>query len=66
MKILLIEDDLSILSFIKKGLKEMNHTVDSFSNGNDGLDAGYLNEHDIIILDRMLPRNRWLNYSNKT
>ena len=35
MKILLIEDDLSILSFVKKGLKEMNHTVDSFSNGND-------------------------------
>ena len=55
MKILLIEDDLSTLSFIKKGLQEMNHTVDSFSNGNDGLDAGYLNEHDIIILDRMLP-----------
>ena len=55
VRILLIEDDLSILSFIKKGLKEMNHTVDSFSNGNDGLDAGYLNEHDIIILDRMLP-----------
>ena len=55
MKILLIEDDLSTLSFIQKGLKEMNYTVDSFSNGNDGLDAGYLNEHDIIILDRMLP-----------
>ena len=55
MKILLIEDDLSTLSFIQKGLKEMNYTVDSFSNGNDGLDAGYLNDHDIIILDRMLP-----------
>ena len=31
MKILLIEDDLSTLSFIQKGLKEMNYTVDSFS-----------------------------------
>ena len=55
MKILLIEDDLSTLSFIKKGLQESNHIVDSYSNGNDGLDAGYLNDHEIIILDRILP-----------
>lgn len=55
MKILLIEDDLSTLNYIKKGLKESNHIVDAFSNGNDGLDAAYLGEHDVIILDRMLP-----------
>ena len=55
MKILLIEDDLSTLNFIKKGLKESGHIVDAFPNGNDGLDAAYLGEHDVIILDRMLP-----------
>ena len=55
MKILLIEDDLSTLNFIKKGLKESGYIVDAFSNGNDGLDAAYLGEHDVIILDRMLP-----------
>ena len=55
MKILLVEDDLSTLNFIKKGLKESGHIVDAFSNGNDGLDAAYLGEHDVIILDRMLP-----------
>jgi len=55
MKILLIEDDLSTLNFIKKGLKESGRIVDAFSNGNDGLDAAYLGEHDVIILDRMLP-----------
>jgi len=55
MKILLVEDDLSTLNFIKKGLKESGHIVDAFSNGNDGLDAAYLNDHDVIILDRMLP-----------
>ena len=55
MKILLIEDDMSMLAFIKKGLKEFSHVVDSFSNGQTGLDAAYLNEHDIIILDIMLP-----------
>ncbi len=31
MKILLVEDDLSTLSFIKKGLKEFGHIVDAFS-----------------------------------
>ena len=55
MKILLIEDDLSTLNFIKKGLKESGYIVDAFYNGNDGLDAAYLGEHDVIILDRMLP-----------
>ena len=55
MKILLVEDDLSTFSFIKKGLKEFGHIVDAFSNGNEGLDAAYLAEHDVIILDRMLP-----------
>ena len=55
MKILLIEDDLSTLNFISKGLKESGNVVDGFSNGKDGLDAAYLNEHDVIILDRMLP-----------
>mgnify|MGYP001470144781 FL=1 len=55
MRILLIEDDLSTLNFINKGLKECGHVVDSYSNGNAGLDAAYLGEHDVIILDRMLP-----------
>ena len=55
MKILLIEDDLSTLDFVKKGLKESGHIVDAFDNGNEGLDAAYLAEHDVIILDRMLP-----------
>ena len=55
MRILLIEDDLSTLNFINKGLKECGHVVDYYSNGNAGLDAAYLGEHDVIILDRMLP-----------
>ena len=55
MRILLIEDDLSTLNFINKGLKECGHVVDAYSNGNAGLDAAYLGEHDVIILDRMLP-----------
>tara|TARA_B100000686_G_scaffold143292_1_gene150805 strand:- start:3769 stop:4464 length:696 start_codon:yes stop_codon:yes gene_type:complete len=55
MKILLIEDDESISTFIKKGLSENGHIVDVFDDGSKGLEAAYLEEHDIIILDRMLP-----------
>tara|TARA_B100000686_G_C16464164_1_gene798682 strand:- start:20 stop:715 length:696 start_codon:yes stop_codon:yes gene_type:complete len=55
MKILLIEDDESLATFIKKGLKENSHIVDIFSDGNKGLEAAYLEEHDVIVLDRMLP-----------
>lgn len=55
MKILLVEDDESISTFIKKGLAENGHIVDVFVDGSKGLEAAYLEEHDIIILDRMLP-----------
>ena len=55
MKILLVEDDESISTFIKKGLAENGHIVDVFVDGSKGLEAAYLEEHDLIILDRMLP-----------
>ena len=55
MKILLVEDDESISTFVKKGLYENGHVIDVFNDGSKGLEAAYLEEHDIIILDRMLP-----------
>jgi len=55
MKILLVEDDESISTFVKKGLNESGHVIDVFYDGSKGLEAAYLEEHDIIILDRMLP-----------
>ncbi len=54
-KILLVEDDLTTVDFILKGLAEHGHVGDHSGNGRDGLfmatDGGY----DAIILDRMLP-----------
>jgi len=55
MKILLIEDDENTSNFIKKGLQEQGHIIDAFSDGESGIKAAYLKEHDVIILDRMLP-----------
>lgn len=55
MKILIIEDDKEVLEYIRKGLSELNFTVDSAQNGKDGLFLATTEQYDAIILDRMLP-----------
>lgn len=56
MKILIVEDDLSTLDYIAKGLKELGHTVLTADNGQDGLFLALEESMDVIILDRMLPK----------
>lgn len=55
MRILLVEDDSTVRSFITKGLKETGHVVDEADNGKDGLFLALNEAYDVIILDRMLP-----------
>jgi two-component system, OmpR family, response regulator len=55
MKVLLIEDDRKISSFIKKGLKEQGFLVDSCENGDDGYVLASEQVYDVIVLDIMLP-----------
>ena len=55
MKILLIEDDIKIINFLKKGLSEEGYTVDVAQNGEDGLYLVGVNPYDIVLLDIMLP-----------
>ena len=55
MKILIIEDDLKIINFLKKGLVEECYIVDSSTNGDEGLYLASVNEYDLILLDIMLP-----------
>ena len=55
MKILIIEDDIKIINFLKKGLEEECYTVDSATNGDEGLYLASVNEYDLILLDVMLP-----------
>jgi two-component system OmpR family response regulator len=55
MRILLIEDDTQVCSFIKKGLVEAGHFIDIEFNGKDGLGSAQKAFYDVIILDRMLP-----------
>jgi len=55
MKILIVEDDDNILSFLKRGFEEDGFIIDSASNGIDGEYLATMNHYDIIILDWMLP-----------
>lgn len=55
MKILIIEDDLKICSFMEKGFKEAGFTVDTAQNGLDGLHLALEGKYDVAILDLMLP-----------
>jgi DNA-binding response OmpR family regulator len=56
MRILLVEDDPKVASFIRKGLEEEQFRVDVAEDGEEGLEQALAGEHDLLILDIMLPR----------
>ena len=55
MKILIIEDDIKIINFLKKGLEEECYVVDYSTNGDEGLYLASVHTYDLILLDIMLP-----------
>ena len=55
MRILLIEDDAKIASFIQKGLKAAGFAVDHAADGPTGLDLAFGEPYDVAVVDRMLP-----------
>ena len=56
MRILLVEDDQKIASFVIKGLKAEGFAVDHAANGEDGLHLALTEPYDATIIDIMLPR----------
>lgn len=56
MRILVVEDELKVASFIKKGLQEEGHAVDVAHDGIEGEYLAEVNDYDTIILDIMLPK----------
>ena len=55
MKILVIEDEQSVSSFIRKGLEEQGHEVTQAFDGTMGLRTALQKSFDLIILDVVLP-----------
>jgi two-component system OmpR family response regulator len=56
MKLLIVEDDRKIASFIEKGMREAGFLVDLCHDGETGLEYGLANHYDAAIIDIMLPR----------
>lgn len=56
MRILIVEDDKKVAGFLKKGLKEENHTVEVCFDGEEGGYYAEIEEYDMIIMDIMLPK----------
>jgi len=61
MRVLVVEDEKKVSSFIKKGLEEEGYAVDVASDGETGLQMALDRVHDLIILDIQLPKRDGLN-----
>lgn len=55
MKLLLIEDEIKLTQYLKKGLLAEGFVVDIAHSGIDGLHLATEGQYDLIILDGMLP-----------
>ena len=55
MKILVVEDEPKAAEYLRQGLAESGYTVEVALNGTDGLHAAANGDHDLVVLDVMLP-----------
>lgn len=56
MRLLVVEDDKKVASFIQKGLQEEHYAVDAVHDGARALAQAALVRYDLVILDLMLPK----------
>jgi DNA-binding response OmpR family regulator len=55
MRILVVEDDKKVASFVEKGLREDGYSVDVAHDGTEGSVMAHVHDYDLLILDVMLP-----------
>lgn len=65
MRVLIVEDEKEIASFIKNGLKAENFSVDVAFDGEKGLWLAKTNDYDIIVLDLHLPKKNGMEICNE-
>jgi len=56
MRILIVEDEESLALRIKDILESENHHVEVAFDGRNGLEKALMEEYDLVILDRLLPK----------
>jgi two-component system OmpR family response regulator len=62
MRILVVEDDNKIASFIVKGLKQAGYAVDRSADGEDALSLAETTAYDAAVVDLMLPKLDGLSF----
>jgi len=55
MRILVVEDEKKVASFLEQGLREEGYAVDVAHDGSDGLVKALVHDYDLLLLDVMLP-----------
>jgi two-component system, OmpR family, copper resistance phosphate regulon response regulator CusR len=55
MRILIVEDDAALSSFIRKGLEAEHHAVDTANDGEQGRAMALEFDYDLVVLDLNLP-----------
>ncbi len=55
MRILVVEDDRKVASFLGKGLREEGYAVDVVHDGGEGGSKARAHDYDLLLLDVMLP-----------
>ncbi|OGU11860.1 MAG: DNA-binding response regulator, partial [Geobacteraceae bacterium GWC2_58_44] len=61
MRILVVEDEKKVASFIKRGLEEEQYEVHTAADGEEGLKLALEKAFDLIVLDWMLPKKDGLS-----
>lgn len=61
MRLLVVEDEKKVASFVKKGLEEEGYAVDVSYDGEDGERLAETNPYDLVIMDIMLPKKDGLS-----
>jgi DNA-binding response OmpR family regulator len=55
MKVLIVEDEVKVASFISKGLEEEGYNVEVAYDGKKGIELIQGSTYDIVLLDLMIP-----------
>jgi two-component system OmpR family response regulator len=56
MRILIVEDDRDAADYLVKAFREVGHMAEVAHDGEDGLARALDGQHDVLVVDRMLPR----------
>lgn len=61
MRALIVEDDVTILGFVERGLREAGFVVETAGDGERGLELALSTSFDVAVVDMMLPRRDGLS-----